>query len=348
MSGALKSCFRSWMAPWNHFWFGPRDLYVLSLFRVCLGGVLFVMYSVRFTEIELFYFNDGLVDAETAKLYYSKFNEPLFYLFPATDSLIYLFHVLFLVGLLLIALGVSHRLFVLGVFLLHLCFIERNHFIVYGADLYATFWLFFLCFMKSGSHFNFITWVGRKYFGLKKVVSERWDILTSVGVRLMQVQICITYGATGLEKLKGANWWEGSAVWYVMGNQQIVPFDFSFFYRAPVVIALMTFSVLVFEIYFPMAIWQKKLRPLWIFFGVTFHLLTSLFMGLFYFGLIMTMSYLLWLNREDCSRIFKGLVRPLVRLRKMSQNNLSEVARSESYCSRRQWLLLGYIVLIPL
>ena len=289
--------------PVDQFWFRPRDLYMLSLFRVGLGVTLFVMYSVRFMEIELFYFNNGLVDAEVAKLYYNKFNEPLFYLFPSTDFLIYLFHILFLVGLLLITFGLSNRVFVFVVFLLHLSFIQRNHFIVYGADLYATFWLFFLCFMKSGSHFNLITLFRKKYLGLKKVTSEECDLLTSVGVRLMQVELCISYGMTGLEKLKGMNWWEGSAVWYVMGNQQIVPFDFSFFYNVPVIIAFMSFSVLAFEIYFPMAIWQEKLRPLWIFFGVMFHLLTSLFMGLVYFGLIMMISYFLWLKKEDFSKI---------------------------------------------
>lgn len=303
MSQTLKSYGQFWINQWDRFWFGPRDLYMLSLFRVCLGIVLFTMYSVRFMEIELFYFNTGLVDAETAKTYYNAFNRPPFYLFPGTDSLIYLLHVLLLAGFLLLTLGLSYRIFVFGILLLHLCFIERNHFIVYGADLYATFSLFFLCFMKSGSHFNLIALIGRKYFeNFKRRVPEKSDLLTSMGVRLMQIQICMAYGMTGLEKLKGEKWWEGSAVWYVMGNRQFTTFDFSFVHNMPVVVALMTFSVLVFEIYFPIAIWQKRLRPLWIFFGITFHLLTSFFMGLFYFGLIMIVSYLFWIRREDFTK----------------------------------------------
>ena len=307
MSPTLKSYFQFWIIQWNGFWFGPRDLYILSLFRVCLGVILLTMYSVRFVEIELFYFNTGLVDTETVKTYFHEFGRPLFYLFPHTDFLIYLFHALFLVGLFLLTIGLSYRIFIFGIFLLQLCFIERNPFIVYGTDLCAAVFLFYLCFMKSGAHFNLITLIGRRYFGFKKRISEKSDILTSMGVRLMQVQLCIIYGTAGLAKLKGEKWWEGSAIWYITGNQQVAIFDFSFIYHVPVIIALLTFSVLAFEIYFPIAIWQKKLRPLWILFGITLHLFTSLFLNLFYFGLVMTASYLFWVRREDFTYI-KSLI----------------------------------------
>ena len=252
-----------------------------------------------------------MVDTEVAKLYYNEFNRPLFYLFPSTNGLIYLLHVLFLLGLFFIVLGISNRFFVLVIFFFHLCFIQRNHFIVYGADLYATFYLFFLCFMKTGVHFNFITWVRKRWFGFSKKVEtcnkmkacnkidvydkvdtyDKSDLLTSVGVRLVQVQICISYGMTGLEKLKGPQWWEGSAVWYVIGNQQLVPMDLSLFYHWPALVAIMSASVIAFEVYFPMAIWQKKLFPLWIGFGVLFHIAAALFMGIPYFSLVVIWGY---------------------------------------------------------
>ena len=145
---SLLSHLQLCLSQWNNFWFAPKDLYTLSLLRVGLCGTMFFMYLTRFYEIELFYFNSGLMDADTARQSYSEFNKPFLYLFPNSDTLIYLFHMAFLLGLLLITLGLSHRIFIFGVFLLHLCFIQRNPFIVYGADLYATFWLFFLCFMK--------------------------------------------------------------------------------------------------------------------------------------------------------------------------------------------------------
>ena len=53
-----KLCLNIWNL-WNQFWFAPRDLYVLSLFRMGLGATLLVMYFTRFLEIELFYFNEG-------------------------------------------------------------------------------------------------------------------------------------------------------------------------------------------------------------------------------------------------------------------------------------------------
>ena len=309
-----EKCLLKCINQWDQFWFAPRDTYPLSLFRVGLCGILFAMYATRFLEVELFYFNKGLVDTHMAKLYYTLFNEPLFYLFPSSDGLIYLLHIFLLLGLLLIALGLSHRLFICAIFLIHLVFIQRNHFIVYGADLFATFWLFFLCFMKTGSHFNFISFIKRKtlqkFFGKissRGVHQTNSDIMTSVGVRLMQIQICICYGTTGLEKLKGNSWWEGSAIWYVIGNQQLIPFDMSFLYHTPVLIAFMTFSTLIFEIYFPIAIWQRKLRYLWIVFGLSFHLFIALFMNLLYFGLIMIVSYTLWLRKRRAS-VYKANV----------------------------------------
>ena len=44
-------------------------------------------------------------------------------------------------------------------------------------------------------------------------------------LRLMQIHFCIIYAASGLSKLQGAAWWNGTALWGTMANPEFNPVD---------------------------------------------------------------------------------------------------------------------------
>ncbi len=283
---------RLWKA-WEIFWFGEMDGYPLGVFRAVFAGILFIMYSIRGLEFQLLFSNEGLMPFDRAQLFAPETYQPLFYWFPESNSLLALCYVLFLVLLLALSLGLIGRRLCWLVLFFHLMFFQRNYMTIYGADLISNFFLLALCFTNA-----------HRYFSLRHWLFPQWNRpesspLDTMGVRMIQVQLCIIYGFTGLEKMKGNEWWEGTAVWAVLTNAQLNFMDFSFFHYFPVVVVVMTWATLLFEVYFPVVIWFQGLRKYWLSIGFLFHLGAAVFMSLPFFSTIMVSSYLVFMNRRQ-------------------------------------------------
>lgn len=296
----LKDLTKTLWNRWDHFWFGPMDLYSVSLFRCAVSWILLVAYTVRGFDLKLFYFDEGLLPLAQVKEFLPAFYEPWFYWYPASDQMSVIFHCAFLLVLLLLALGLIGRRLTWIALALHLAFLQRNNTIIYGADLIASFWLFYLSFIDHNRCFSL--WNLRKRQVNKNQTPKLSDPVSSMGIRFVQIQLCITYAYTGLEKLKGESWWEGTALWRVIGNTQVTLFDLSFMAHVPLVIALMTFTTLIFEVYFCVMVWLPSIRKVWLSLGAIFHLSVGIMMGLEFFSGLMIAPYLMFLSREEIQR----------------------------------------------
>jgi hypothetical protein len=176
---------------------------------------------------------------------------------------------------------------------------HRNFTVIYGPELIATFWLAYLGFIRHGRYFSIWNclrlrdWTPRAFVGWAQAPKPS-GFVSAMGTRLIQIQLCVIYGFTGLEKLRGSAWWNGSAVWRVLGNEQLAPIDFGFLSRFTIPLALMTFATLLFEIYFPVIVWIPQVRKPWMLLGVGFHTAAALTMGLPFFSVLMVISYLVF------------------------------------------------------
>lgn len=280
----------SFLKSWFQFWFDPIDARLLGLFRTIFASILLIMYSIRFLEFDLLFGKSGLMPFEKASLFPPETHLPLFFWFPHSETALFYCYLVFLGLLLALALGLVGRRLCWLVFALHLMFIQRNMSIMYGADLVSNFFLFYLCFTNS-----------HHYFSIRNIFFSDWEKpivnwIDSMAFRLIQLQLCVIYGFTGLEKLKGPSWWEGTSVWTVLMNSQQAPFDFSFFAYVPSVVVVMTWMTVLFEIYFPAVIWLKGFRPYWLLIGVAFHMGAAVFMSLPFFSTLMLSSYILFID----------------------------------------------------
>lgn len=111
------------------------------------------------------------------------------------------------------------------------------------------------------------------------------------------LQICIVYGYSALAKWFDADWLSGNAVYlasktfhysrsFVVDHVDSVKF---------VAIAL-TYIVLLYQTLFPFLVWFKKLKPYLLIMGVIMHLYIAFVMGLFFFGVIMILTYVLFID----------------------------------------------------
>lgn len=282
------------LAAWNRFWFKPIDLFPASLFRIAFATVIFLQYALRQFNVLEYYSDRGIVPLSEATELLPEIFRPAFFWFPASDAGIISLHALFLLLILLLGLGFYSRIVSIFALVIQVAFLHRNFAVAYGADIMTCYWLLYLCFIESDQHLSL-----RKKFKLPSFAPKFNDLsLSTVGVRLIQIQLCVIYGYTGLEKLKGSVWWDGTAIWQVMSNQQLSTMDLSFLQNFPLLVVFMTYATLIFEIYFPFAVWTKKTRPWWLAIGFMFHVGIALTMGLVFFSGVMVAAYLVFLNGD--------------------------------------------------
>jgi hypothetical protein len=117
-------------------------------------------------------------------------------------------------------------------------------------------------------------------------------------LRMMQIHFCIIYLASGLSKLQGAAWWNGTAVWRTAANPELSALHLKYYHDFIVWLCQhralwevsMTASVaftLALEISFPFLVWVPRLRWLMVIGSVLLHTGIALGMGLTIFSLMM-------------------------------------------------------------
>jgi hypothetical protein len=283
----VKQLVADAVKAWDRFFFSPVSPLPLGVFRFFFGANLLAMNLFRIPDWRFYFTDVGFVKAHEAQEILPEFYRPMITWFPTNDVLTLGFHVALIVAALCLMLGIWGRVAALVTLFFHLAFMQRNFSIVYGADLVSNFFLFGLLLSDNSRAFSVMSWLGKNRAPMSQLNSH----LTSIGVRLVQIQLCVIYAYTGLEKLKGPSWWEGTAVWAVFGNQQIMMLDMSWLKSVPLVIPLMTFSTLIFEVYFPFLVWIQKTRKWTLAFGVMFHTMIALTVGLFMFSGAMLSAY---------------------------------------------------------
>lgn len=290
---------------WNEFWFTETDPLPLGMFRFFFGINIFIMYFLRQAHLGAYFSAESPIPQTNPLEILDSALWPSIPLFSLVSGAPYLWHTVFLLAIFFLAIGFLGRLAAIVALILHLAFLQMNLAIVYGADIVTSFWLFYLAIGENDRAFSLRAACrdrGSEAGTTPLSWKERWlggasgSVLTSVATRLIQIQLCIIYGYTGMEKLKGAPWWDGSAVWAVFGNSQLMIADLSFLRSAPVLVGLMTHSALLWEVYFPALVWLKPLRRYMLVFGVLFHSGIALGMGLYFFSGAMLAAYFLFLD----------------------------------------------------
>jgi hypothetical protein len=302
----LISFSRGALSSWNWFWFDSRSdssLVPLAAFRLLFCSVMLFCYFTRGLDLDFFYSADGIMP------YWHLANVDFFRYHPTflTDSwglgALHALHALFLLLLLFQAAGLFTRYSAIGVYILHMAFTNRNMSVMFGVDMIATFFLLYLCFADTNGRFSLDAIRGKG--------AKRQSAMSHIALRLMQLQVCIVYAYSGLEKLKGTRWWDGSALWDVLSIGNMQRWDLSFVSHFPVLLAAGVYVVLAWEIYFPVLVWLRKFRLPMLFFGAFMHVGIFLFMNLPSFGFMMITLYLLFLTKEEILQGFERVAKAL-------------------------------------
>lgn len=259
---------------WWNFWNANINPNSLQKTRVTFAVSVFFLYLVRLWNLD-FYNSNSLIDRSQALELFDAYQKPLFSWNFWPDSLALVMQISFLVIMVLMALGKVIRPMIAAAWVIHLGFMHRNWAAGMGVDTIVSVFLFYFSFCE---------------FRPTKIQ----DSLTKVMIRMAQVHLSVIYFYTGLEKLRGPQWWDGTAIWTALSNPQMTSFDLLFLKDWPLVVGLMTHSTVLFELMFLPLVWNPRTRNFILILGVSFHLGTAILMDLWAFAAVMTSLYFLF------------------------------------------------------
>ncbi len=161
----------------------------------------------------------------------------------------------------------------------------RNPFVLTGGDNIVQVELPFLVFANTAAYLS----VDSRWRGLRRGAPNPPNpilaLIHNAALFAMMLQLAIMYGASGLWKVTGPAWQHGTAIYYVLRTREFGMSGLSlFFLRNPVVVALLTYAVIGFELAFPFLIWSRKTRLIAASGAVLLHGAIAIFMRLLPFA----------------------------------------------------------------
>lgn len=292
MASAAK---RAWQA-WVGFWFEADYVAPVRLFQFLIPLLMAAFVFTRTPDLTIFYTPAGLGALGIRDFEELSHRLTIFYAL-AGPVWIQIGHWLLIASLVLLAFGICPRVTSVLAWVLHISFINRNPAVSFGVETISAFFLFYLV--------------------LASVPAPRraWGrALGSVGFRLIQLQLCIIYLFSGLDKARGVTWWRGDALWQVFSNPQMTSMDFGFLSHFPFLLSVATIGTLFWEIYFAALIWLRWARYPMLLLGVGLHLGIAFALTIPSFGFLMIFSYAVFLDPAHAASIFgrlRGWGRPV-------------------------------------
>jgi hypothetical protein len=175
--------------------------------------------------------------------------------------------------------GLFSRAAAIATWFLHLAAVKSADLVSYGMDNLTTISLFYLMLSPLPDRFS-LDWVWRKSRPQDRQSLGFWR-------RVLQIHLCFIYFFGGIAKATGPGWWDGSNLWRVLIRPPFNLIDPHTLLRWKFIFPAATVSIIVLEVAYPLFIWPRQTRTVWLVLICAMHLGIALTMGMYLFGLVM-------------------------------------------------------------
>lgn len=167
---------------------------------------------------------------------------------------------------------------------------DRNAFVSDGGDNFMRLALFFLMFANTGAYFSIDSLRRAPRTGLLR---DCLGVVHNTAVPLVLVQYGMLYMSTGIYKVMGEMWQNGTALYYILQVQTYgLPGHVEWLTHNPAGVVLATYGTVIWELaWFPLMIGNLWTRLFLIPTGIAFHSGIALYMGLLPFGWSLLSAY---------------------------------------------------------
>jgi hypothetical protein len=161
----------------------------------------------------------------------------------------------------------------------HLCAAESGGFVSYGVDNFITIGLFYLMLSPLPDRYS---------------LDQRWRKLPPKNPhllgffrRVLQVHLCLIYFFGGVAKCLGSGWWDGSNLWRALIRPPFNLIAPEILIRLKYLFPVAGIVICLLEISYPVFIWNRKTRGIWLVAICAMHVAIGLTMGMCLFAFIM-------------------------------------------------------------
>ena len=201
------------------------------------------------------------------------------------------------------AVGVKSNVAVPAAFLGSLLHVHWNKLPLSSAHQVLIVVVFCLLWADTGAVWSVDAWLQARARGRARLEASAPAAQPIWPLRLVQCQVALIYASSGLWKLFGPVWRDGSGVYYALSNNM--------FHRVPIavpvevssLVALATYGTLLLELTFPLLLLTKPTRRIALAAGVILHLGLWLTLELGLFSWFMIASYLAFLDPQHAARL---------------------------------------------
>ena len=301
-----RKTFAALGQSWARFWFQSRPTSPLELARIGIGASLLLNYGMATPYLLDFWGDDGWMPLDVVFEDIDSWTQSVFFYF-WDPSQWYVFHGVFLLCCAAFMLGWRTSWVKWIVLIGQISYAHRNPMLIYGVDKILASLLLILCLAPIGRAISLdrvravrATKLGNLEAKLPPFTSPWAGACT----RLMQIQMAVLFFYSGIEKIRGDEWWNGDAIWFVFAhndfyNRAVLDLFASHYWLVNVA----TYSTLLIEIAFPFLIWQQRTRPYLLAAAIFLHLQFGTFMGMPYFSFVMIMGHMSFVRPEWLARL---------------------------------------------
>ena len=299
-SAAEPGFAAAWLAAWNAFWFTPADPLPLAVVRILAGSLLAWSSLVWLMDADGFF---GVTAWQKPGNVWRMNDQPWqwsWYFAAGSPAAVRLLAGVTLGAAVMLALGIATPLAAVVSLAGFISAYNRAPLNVFGFDDVLGMLLVAVAVGPSGDLLS----VDRLL--APSVRSGRPSVRANVAIRLLQVHLCVVYVFSGLGKLLGASWWEGTALWGAAANVQYRTLDLTWLAPHPLLTNALTLATLWWEIAYTALVWPRLTRRLMLAMAIAVHLGIGLAMGMMEFGLAMLTANLAFVPAAVIWRLLGG------------------------------------------
>lgn len=130
------------------------------------------------------------------------------------------------------------------------------------------------------------------------------NILNNTFYYMLLIQVCFLYFFSALYKTFDPNWIDGNAIMYISRIEAYSSYIFELIFSDnPVLSKVAVYASLAYQFLFPIVVWIKPVKVPFLLVGILFHLGTAFGMGIFTFGVVMIIVYIIFLDEHQINSL---------------------------------------------
>ncbi len=306
---------------WTRFWHQPIRAERLAVARIVFAGLLLADQMVQYLpNLAYFYGPEGVCPEGIADGYLLR-TWRWTALFFATDNMlaIYAAFWVWVSATVALLLGWRTRIASIVVWLMTMCFVTRNIDLKNGGDDLLQVVLLLLMVSPCGQVLS-LDWLRKRRQAQQPAQDQpvsvqpvpvqpvpvqpvqdhpragtSGDWMTPWPVRLFQLQLCVVYLTSGVAKLFGRTWWEGTSLHYVLNDVTMTRWSYAQWPIPLWITAPLTYFTLIFEVFFPLLVFFPRTRMWTLLAGLCFHLGIYALIEVGWFSFYTMAMYVVWI-----------------------------------------------------